>query len=532
MGSAGEHFSEPHRPFQMTDQPTSEAQPPPLISLRGISKSFGDVKANDLIDLDVFASKVLALLGENGAGKSTLVKILYGFYQADSGTIEHRGKPVNIQSPQDARALQIGMVFQSFSLIPAFTVAENMALFFRDLGRVMDLKKISGRIESISERYNLMANPAALVTDLSVGDLQKAEILKLLLSDSRVLILDEPTRVLAPHEIQALFEVLDNLRADGFAIILITHKMKEVMDIADHIVVLRNGRVAGSLSVAEASEQKLIEMMFARPVTEFRKVERPESEAGEALLELKNVSTKAEGARMSLKAIDLEIRSGEIVGITGVSGNGQRELADLVLGRLPAEAGSIVLRGKDATGFSIRRIRREGVAFIPESPMAMAVAPYMTVLENMAVPQIERYARNGGFTIDWDTVRQEYTASMEQLDITLSFYALARSLSGGNLQRLVIVRELAHQPSLIIASYLTSGLDVRSAIAAREALTQARARGAGVLFFSDDLDELFALSDRLIVLHEGKIRGHFAPVETSYEQIGYLMTGSETSGGD
>lgn len=515
----------------MTDHPTKEAQTPLLISLRGISKTFGDVKANDQIDLDVHASKVLALLGENGAGKSTLVKILYGFYQADSGTIEHRGSTVTIQSPQDARALQIGMVFQSFSLIPAFTVAENMALFFRDLGRVMDLKRISGRIETISERYNLKVDPAAVVMDLSVGDQQKAEILKLLLSDARVLILDEPTRVLAPHEIEALFEVLDNLRADGFAVILITHKMKEVMDIADHIVVLRNGRVAGSISVAEASEQKLIEMMFARPVTEFQGIERAKSEAGVALLELKKVSTRAEGARMSLKEIDLKVRSGEIVGITGVSGNGQRELADLVLGRLPAAAGSIILRGKDATGYSIRRIRREGVAFIPESPMAMAVAPYMTVLENMAIPQIERYARNGGFTIDWDTIQQEYTASMDRLEITLPLLSPARSLSGGNLQRLVIAREMAHQPSLIIASYLTSGLDVRSAIAAREALIQARARGAGVLFFSDDLDELFALSDRLIVLHAGKIRGHFTPLETSYEQIGYLMTGSETSGG-
>jgi simple sugar transport system ATP-binding protein len=515
----------------MVHQPTAEAHSPPLISLRGISKSFGEVKANEQIDLDVHASQVLALLGENGAGKSTLVKILYGFYQADAGRIEHRGKPVRIESPQDARELQIGMVFQSFSLIPAFTVAENMALFIRDLGRVMNLKQLSERIVSISERYNLKADPSALVMDLSVGDLQKAEILKLLLSDARILILDEPTRVLAPHEIKSLFSVLDKLRVDGFAVILITHKMNEVMDIADHIVVLRNGRMAGSLSVTEASEQKLIEMMFARPINEFRSMERPESQAGDALLEMKAVSTRAEGAQMSLKAIDLQVRSGEIVGITGVSGNGQRELADLVLGRLRVSDGSMLLRGKDATGFSTREIRREGVAFIPESPMAMAVAPFMTVLENMAVPQLERYARNGGFTIDWKSIQQEYTASMDRLNITLPLYSLTRSLSGGNLQRMVIAREMAHQPRLIIASYMTSGLDVRSAIAAREALVHARARGAGVLLFSDDLEELFSLSDHLIVLHAGEIRGRFIPAETSYEEIGYLMTGSVASDG-
>jgi len=513
----------------MPDPQTTEAQTSPLISLRGISKSFGDIKANHGIDLDIHASRVLALLGENGAGKSTLVKILYGFYRADSGVIEYRGEPVSIKSPQDARELGIGMVFQNFSLIPAFTVAENMALFFRDLGRVMNLKQISGRIESISERYNLEVDPSALVMDLSVGDRQKAEILKLLLSEARVLILDEPTRVLAPHEIEALFKVLDNLRSDGFAIILITHKMKEVMDIADHIVVLRSGQVAGSLSVAQASEKKLIEMMFSRPVTEFQSIDHPKAEPGVALLELKQVSTPAEGTRMSLKEINLDVHAGEIVGITGVSGNGQTELADLVLGRLPAEGGSIHLAGKDATDYSIRKVRREGVAFIPESPMAMAVAPYMTVLENMVVPQIERYARNGGFTIDWDAIQQDCTASMDRLDITLPLYSTARSLSGGNLQRMVITRELAHQPSLIIASYLTSGLDVRSAIAAREALVQARARGAGVLLFSDDLNELFSLSDRLIVLHEGRIRGQFLPSETSFEEIGYLMTGSEAS---
>ncbi|MCK5318186.1 MAG: ATP-binding cassette domain-containing protein, partial [Anaerolineales bacterium] len=348
----------------MTDRLTTDAHVTPLISMRGINKSFADVKANDEVDLDIYASEVLALLGENGAGKSTLVKILYGFYQADSGTIEHHGSPIDIQSPHDAREQHIGMVFQSFNLIPAFTVAENIALFFPDLNAVVDLKNITQRIERISERYNLQVDPAALVMDLSVGDQQKVEILKLLLSDARVLILDEPTRVLAPHEIEALFKVLDSLRADGYAIILITHKMKEVLEIANRITVLRQGRVAGSLSVSEASEEKLIEMMFARKVAEFQGIDRNGMQVeAEPLLELQQVSTRAEGTQVSLTAIDLKVYPGEIVGITGVSGNGQRELADVVLGKLPAGGGSIFLHGEDATQFSIRRIRRKGVAF-------------------------------------------------------------------------------------------------------------------------------------------------------------------------
>jgi simple sugar transport system ATP-binding protein len=496
--------------------------------MRGIDKSFGDVKANDQIDLDVFASEVLALLGENGAGKSTLVKILYGFYQADGGTIEHLGAPVSIQSPHDARQLNIGMVFQNFNLIPAFTVAENIALFFPDLNALVDLKHISYQIETISKRYNLQVDPDALVMDLSVGDQQKVEILKLLVSNARVLILDEPTRVLVPHEIEALFNVLENLRSDGFAIILITHKLKEVLDIADRITVLRNGRIAGSITIEEASEQKLVEMMFARKVAEFQGLDPNRvEEADVPVLDLRAISTQGEGTQVSLKKIDLKVLSGEIVGITGVSGNGQRELADVVLGKLNVESGSIFLRNENVTDYSIRKIRRKGVAFIPESPTAMAVAPYMTVLENMAVPQIWRYSRNGGLMIDWDAINKDYSASMDQLDFTLPLYSPARTLSGGNLQRLVIAREMAHEPELIIASYLTSGLDVRSAIAAREALVQARAQGAGVLLFSDDLDELFSLSDRLIVLQGGSIRGQFIPANTSYQEIGYLMTGAE-----
>jgi simple sugar transport system ATP-binding protein len=512
----------------MIDPRENAASAAPFFSMHGMNKSFGSVVAIHEVEMDIHQGEVLALLGENGAGKSTLVKILYGFYAADSGTIRRNGKAIQIDSPQDAREYEIGMVFQQFNLIPAFSVAENIALFTPNLSATLDMKHVSRQITDLSERYKLQVNPEERVADLSIGDRQKVEILKLLISDARLLILDEPTRVLAPHEIDALFEVLNTLSSDGYAIILITHKLHEVLEIADRITVLRGGEVAGSITRETASEAKLIEMMFGHKVTEFAGFDRSSvPAAGTVLLDLQQVSTTAEGTEVSLAEINLKVVAGEIVGIAGVSGEGQRELADLVLGKTRATFGKIMLGGEDATGYSINRIRRSGVVFVPESPLVMAAAPYMTVLENMAVPESERYARRGGLTIDWETIKRDYGASMERLGFSIPLYTMARSLSGGNLQRMVIAREMAHDPVLIIASYLTSGLDVQSAIAARRALVQARTAGAGVLFFSEDLDELFSLSDRLIVIYGGRIRGNFDPVETNSHEIGYLMTGSE-----
>ena len=510
-------------------QPTQpESNPTPLVSLRGICKAFPGVLANDHIDLDIYGSEIHALLGENGAGKSTLMKILYGFYRADAGQILLNGKPVPIHSPHDARAVRIGMVFQDFTLIPAFSVAENIALFLPDLKAVVDAQEVNHRIQDHSERYHLQVNPQAMVSQLSIGEQQKVEILKLLLADARLLILDEPTRVLAPHEVGALFRVLDSLRKDGYAIVLITHKLKEVLQCADRITVLRSGRVAGTLARGEATEEKLVAMMFEKRLAGLDASRaRARAETTPPLMELREVETRGEGAETSLRAIDLAIYPGEIVGVAGVSGNGQKELGDVILGILRCVKGTKLLFGKDATHHSIREVRRSGVGFVPESPLAMAVTPWMSVLENMAVTRTWSYARLGGLVMDWQAVKTDVEKAAKGLGSSFPLYVPAKSLSGGNLQRLVIVREMMHDPRLIIASHLTRGLDVQSTIAARQALLQAREGGAGVLLISEDLEELFTLSDRLIVLCGGRIVGSCKPEETDIYQVGHLMTGSE-----
>ena len=496
--------------------------------MRGITKRFPAVLANDEIDLDIYPGEIHALLGENGAGKSTLMKILYGFYRADAGEISYRGKPVQIRTPQDARQLQIGMVFQNLNLIPSMTVAENIALFLQDLPAIYQPEKVNEHITHFSRSHGLEVDPGVLVSELSIGEQQKVEILKLLLSNARLLILDEPTRVLAPHEIEALFQVLDSLRRDGYSFILITHKMKDVLRCADRISVLRNGRVVGRLSGADATEESLIALMFEKEIsTRAIRTLPAEHTQTQPLLELKFLHTKGEGAAASLHDINLTIYPGEIVGVAGVSGNGQKELGDAVLGIERITKGQKLIMGRDCTQHSITNIRKQAVSFIPENPLSMATVPFMTVLENMALSNAWRYDLYSGLRVDWQAVRQDMDTALGKFGFNFSPYALAGSLSGGNLQRFIIAREMAHHPQLIIASYLTSGLDVQSAVVARQALQQARNDGAGVLLISEDLDELFSLSDRLIVLYGGKVVGEFLPAETDFYTIGHLMTGSK-----
>ena len=334
--------------------------------------------------------------------------------------------------------------------------------------------------------------------------------------------------MLAPHEVESLFAVLNKLKQSGYAILLITHKLKEVLACADRITVLRAGRVAGTILQAEADEEKLVQMMFDKQIAV--QIEQKEHlQAPDPVLELISFCTHAEGTAVSLKDIDLKISPGEIVGVAGVSGNGQKELCDAILGIEKVVSGRKMLKGMDFTHSSTRKMRDFGLGFIPENPLTMATVPFMSVLENMAITRASDYSRYGGLKMDWKLVREDTRQSLEKFGFTFSYYVPAKSLSGGNLQRLIIAREMMKDSRLIVASYLTRGLDVQSTLVARQELMKARNEGAGVLLISEDLEELFSLSDRLIVLNEGRIVGEFKPSETDYYQIGYLMTGTQES---
>jgi ABC-type uncharacterized transport system ATPase subunit len=498
----------------------------PLVSLKGITKRFPAVVANDAVDLDIFGGEVHAILGENGSGKSTLMKVLYGYYQLDEGQVFFNGAPVTLKSPQDARRLRIGMVFQTFTLIPAFTVAENVALFLPELRLRLNLKQINTRIEEVSEKYELNVDPKAYVWQLSMGQQQKIELIKLLLADARVLIFDEPTRVLAPHEIENLMKVFLQLKSDNYAVLFITHKLREAIGSADRLSVMRRGKLGGTLMRAEANEGRLISMMFGAEPPAVQRGGSLVQEGTTPVLELLTVTTSGDAGELYLDNVSLSVRPHEIVGIAGVSGSGQKEIGDVIMGLLP-HRGMKQFAGQDAKNWPIGRLREKGLSMIPENPLWMGVVGSMTVTENMALADRARYARRGGLSMDWDAVREDSAKYQERSRIPMPNPAVAaETLSGGNLQRVVLTRELGQRHRLVVAFYPTQALDLPTAVAARQLLVQARDEGAGVLLISEDLDELFTLCDTILVLCAGRIVGRFRPHETTRDAVGHLMTGS------
>jgi simple sugar transport system ATP-binding protein len=492
------------------------------IELRGITKRFGSLVALDHVDLQVLPG-IHALIGENGAGKSTLAKALYGFDPPDSGEVLLDGAPVAIRSPRVARSLGIGMVFQQSTLIPAFTVAENIALYRKDLPRVLRWRAIDAQILALSEHYGLGVDPTARTGTLSLPELQRVEIVRLLITGARILILDEPTSTLPAQEIASLFDVFRRLRDEGYSIVFITHKLREVLDVADHVTVMRGGAVAGTMSRDEVTEDRLIDLMFHedhRPAAFARSTTSP----GPVVFALEDVSTRG---TTGLRHVDLEVRAGELVGVAGISGEGQRELGDVAIGMLAPRSGRRLLGGRDASSWSVRKLRGAGVAYIPESVSEGGVIWNMTLAENVALANLDRATRDV-VAIDWHRVRGEFLSDIESLGVTFpASDRMAMTLSGGNLQRFAVARELARNPQLLVALYPTRGLDARTTDLVRSLLVAARERGTAVLLVSQDLAELEEICDRIVVIRGGRIVGSRTPEEADAHELGRLMMGGD-----
>ena len=506
-------------------QGASAIDVPPVLELRGITKSFPGVIANDSIDLRVERGEIHAVLGENGSGKSTLMKVIYGYNAPDSGTVSVDGHPVNLSSPSDGRRLGIGMVFQDFSLIPALSVVENVALFLPSQGRLLRRKALVRQIEQFAETYGLEIDPHRRVDELSLGERQRVELIKLILAEARLLIFDEPTSVLAPHEVDGLFQVFDALKGNGYSILFITHKIREALAVADQVTVLRRGRVEVSAPRERFEAESLVEAMVgSRPATDVR-VSPASRPVGDALLEFHGVSTAGESGDRRLDGVSFEVRRGEILGIAGVAGNGQRLLGETVLGLRPLAAGELRIHGEPLAGHGPAEALSRGLSIICEDPLADAMVAGMRVDENLLLSGLARGQVHGFWLARSDIaegaaqVRQAFPLSVADSS------AQVRHLSGGNIQRVMLAGELGREARVLLAYYPTRGLDILSAESTRRLILQQAESGTAVVLVSEDLDELMTLSHRLLVMFRGRIVGEFNAAESSTREIGLLMTG-------
>ncbi len=498
------------------------------VQMRGITKRFPGVVANDNVSFEVKRGEIHALLGENGAGKSTLMNMLGGLYRPDQGEITINGESVYFSSPRDAISKGIGMVHQHFMLVPTQTVAENMVIG-ASTGFWLSPKKLYSEIAAVSDRYNLPIDPAAKIWQLSVGEQQRVEILKMLYLGAKILIMDEPTAVLTPQEVDKLFVTLREMTQNGHTIIFISHKLDEVLEIADRITVLQKGKVSANVDAKDMTKAGLAKLMVGRDVL-FR-IEKEVATPKHSVLELNGVSANNDRGLPALRNVDLNVRAGEIVGIAGVSGNGQHELAETLTGLRETTGGAITINGTSVENQSALASIDQGLAHIPADRNGVGSAPTLSLSDNLIMKSYRAEPVRKGWRILNNVARASATDLVSQYNVaTPSIDIEARLLSGGNLQKLILAREISAQPNAIVAVTPTRGLDVGATEAVHQRLISERDRGAAVLLISEDLDELMSLSDRILVMYEGQIVGEMPPEEDKIDDIGLLMAGGKVGG--
>ncbi|MCA9837562.1 MAG: ABC transporter ATP-binding protein [Trueperaceae bacterium] len=495
------------------------------MEMRHISKRFPGVIANDRVNFDVRAGEIHALLGENGAGKSTLMRQLYGLYQPDEGEIIFDGQGKTILSPNDAIKLGIGMIHQHFMLVNSLTVAENVALGLKSSkGFLTDLDVVVKRIEELTKLYGLKVDPHAYIWQLSVGEQQRVEIIKALYRGAALLILDEPTAVLTPQEVNEFFAILGQMASEGHALIFISHKLGEVMDFTHRVTVLRDGKNAGETLTKDTSKTELAEMMVGRQLKLVP--DKAPVKVGQARLMLKNVSALSDRGLPALKQVSLELRAGEILGLAGVSGNGQLELAEVIAGLRPLSAGQVLIDGQDISRKSPAQIIERGLSYIPEERNRDGMIKDFNIAENLILRENNKapYAKNG--LLNFSVITKTAQTLVQQFTVkTPSVETPIKNLSGGNAQKVILARELSRNPSVLIAAQPTRGVDIGASEYLRDQIVRQREKGTATLLISEDLDEILALSDRIAIIFHGEIMGILAREEASLERIGLMIAG-------
>lgn len=501
------------------------------VEMKQIRKEFPATLANDCVDFTAYKGEIHALLGENGAGKSTLMNILTGVLKPDRGTISIHGKQVSMRSPGDALDLGIGMIYQHFKLVKPFTVAENIVLGM-DRVKILKTRELEKQVKELSEEYKIKINPSSAIWQLSIGEQQRVEILKILYRKADILILDEPTAVLTPDEVKELFGTLKNMAERGCTIIFITHKMNEVMEYADRITVLRDGRLVKAVKKEETTEAELAQLMVGREISMGRRNTKNTTRA-EVVLKARDISVLNDKKLKAVEGLSFDLYAGEILGVAGVSGNGQKELMEALAGLRGLEGGQISINGKDCTNASVRQRIQMGEAFIPEDRYGFALVKTMTVTENASFKCYRNpsFCRHG--VLQYKKLEEQAKRFIEDFHIKVGgTKSLVQSMSGGNAQKLILARETAEQPSVILASYPVRGLDIQATESIHKILVEEKNRGAGVLLVSEDLDEIFQLSDRVAVMYEGKFMGILPVEQVDLKQIGMAMAGAAYLGGE